>query len=65
MVSNKIASSGDICAQEKVEGPCKGLNERYYFNKNGICEKFNYGGCNGNENNFETQKECESKCAKQ
>ena len=60
----KQTSPSDLCAQEKVEGPCRAFIERYYFNKNGVCEKFTYGGCNGNENNFETQTECESKCAK-
>ncbi|TFK02256.1 endophilin-A2 [Platysternon megacephalum] len=26
------------------------------------CEKFTYGGCDGNENNFETGTECLGKC---
>ena len=25
---------------------------------------FLYGGCDGNENNFETKEECEKKCKK-
>jgi hypothetical protein len=26
------------------------------------CEKFTYGGCKGNLNNFDTQAECENRC---
>ena len=36
---------------------------RYYYNKNTKqCQKFLYGGCNGNENNFINQQKCISKC---
>ncbi|KAL2081279.1 hypothetical protein ACEWY4_023132 [Coilia grayii] len=45
------------------EGPCKALRERYYFNiDTGYCESFEYGGCQGNDNNFETLEECEEMC---
>ena len=26
------------------------------------CESFNFGGCGGNENNFETEEECRNTC---
>ena len=37
---------------------------RYFFNKETKeCEAFDYGGCAGNLNNFETFEECENQCA--
>lgn len=30
----------------------------------GACEGFNYGGCKGNANNFETKQACENACVK-
>jgi hypothetical protein len=57
------ANVGDLCALPPVAGSCEAYFERYYFNaESGACEKFVYGGCGGNANNFETQAECESAC---
>uniref|UniRef100_A0A8C7WUF1 BPTI/Kunitz inhibitor domain-containing protein n=1 Tax=Oryzias sinensis TaxID=183150 RepID=A0A8C7WUF1_9TELE len=40
-----------------------GKFERYFYNfKKGRCEIFIYGGCFGNQNNFETEKECLRRC---
>ncbi|TSR51407.1 Tissue factor pathway inhibitor [Bagarius yarrelli] len=51
------------CALKKDEGPCKAIKDRFYFNAETFhCEPFEYGGCQGNENNFETVKECEEMC---
>ena len=36
---------------------------RYFHNStSGLCEQFIYGGCEGNDNNFETLKECQERC---
>uniref|UniRef100_A0A224YCU9 Pancreatic trypsin inhibitor n=1 Tax=Rhipicephalus zambeziensis TaxID=60191 RepID=A0A224YCU9_9ACAR len=44
-------------------GPCRAFIPRFYFNETlNECVRFVYGGCGGNENNFETQQECEKKC---
>lgn len=44
-------------------GPCKAIKERYFFNVDtGICELFEYGGCGGNMNNFETMEACVETC---
>ena len=63
----------DICGQERkrkactlpgpIVGPCEALIERWYYDKaSNSCQAFTYGGCDGNENNFETLEECESLC---
>ncbi|KAF5903370.1 tissue factor pathway inhibitor-like isoform X1, partial [Clarias magur] len=51
------------CALKKDEGPCKAIIEKFYFNiETGKCEEFEYGGCQGNENNFQSKEECEAFC---
>lgn len=36
---------------------------RWFFNKtSGKCEKFIYGGCQGNENNFDGKENCQAMC---
>ncbi|XP_063880620.1 kunitz-type serine protease inhibitor 6-like [Scylla paramamosain] len=41
-------------------GNCYGFFPRYYFNvATRRCEYFIYGGCGGNQNNFQTLQECE------
>ncbi|XP_043560027.1 tissue factor pathway inhibitor-like [Chiloscyllium plagiosum] len=53
----------EICTYKADGGDCKAINKRYYFNIfTQKCEAFIYGGCGGNENNFETMKECLAKC---
>ena len=54
-----------ICDLPSVTGPCRGSFERFFYNKeSGECEKFIYGGCRGNKNNFKSKKECEKQCKK-
>uniref|UniRef100_H9GVY4 BPTI/Kunitz inhibitor domain-containing protein n=1 Tax=Anolis carolinensis TaxID=28377 RepID=H9GVY4_ANOCA len=44
-------------------GPCRAVVPRYFYNpKSNRCEKFIYGGCHGNKNNFETLKDCHYTC---
>ncbi|KAM3830459.1 doenitin-1-like [Vipera latastei] len=52
-----------ICKLSRKKGPCKAAFVRFYYNKRtGNCEKFIYGGCKGNKNNFLTLTECIMKC---
>lgn len=54
-----------ICDLPKVVGPCRGAFPRFFYNnETGECEHFIYGGCSGNENNFESREECERQCKK-
>lgn len=53
----------ELCALKDEPGPCKAIKDRFFFNvDNGRCERFEYGGCGGNANNFETLEECEETC---
>ncbi|XP_013884538.1 tissue factor pathway inhibitor a [Austrofundulus limnaeus] len=53
----------ELCAMRDEPGPCKAIKDRFFFNVNtGLCELFEYGGCGGNANNFQTKEECEESC---
>lgn len=46
-------------------GPCRALLQHYYYNRHTqSCEEFTFGGCDGNDNNFETLEDCETSCWK-
>jgi len=46
-----------------VEGSCHDYVLAYsYVSSSGRCEAFYYGGCEGNENRFESAEDCESEC---
>jgi len=52
-----------ICALPSETGPCRAMKPRYYYNsQKQKCERFMYGGCKGNDNNFGTHRECVMKC---
>ncbi|CAG5131351.1 unnamed protein product, partial [Candidula unifasciata] len=56
-------STDNICELKSDAGNCKGMIFRYYYNsETQTCGEFRYGGCGGNENNFETLEECEDRC---
>nr|UQV80933.1 platelet inhibitor 1 [Necator americanus] len=54
----------DPCKDEfGVTGPCLALFTKWGFNStSGKCEEFTYGGCQGNGNKFDTEKECRNRC---
>lgn len=55
--------STDPCSLPKQVGNCRGAMPRFFFNPaTRSCEGFIYGGCDANENNFETHEECEQVC---
>lgn len=55
----------DNCKLNKVAGPCNGYYPKWYYDKDrNHCAQFIWGGCLGNNNQFETSKECEDSCVK-
>ncbi|XP_069081666.1 collagen alpha-3(VI) chain [Pleurodeles waltl] len=61
-VSSAVAVT-DICKLEKDQGPCRNHVLRWHYDpKTKSCARFWYGGCSGNDNRFDTQKECEKAC---
>ena len=58
-----IYAVADVCALPKVVGPCRAAFPRWYFNnKVKRCQRFTFGGCSGNKNNFRSKKECNNQC---
>ena len=52
-----------VCEQPIVAGDCDGAFQRFAFDgAQGGCVPFVYGGCGGNDNNFETLEACQMAC---
>ncbi|XP_034402984.1 protein AMBP-like [Cyclopterus lumpus] len=53
----------ESCNTAPETGPCFGMHQRYYYNSSSMsCQLFKYGGCLGNQNNFENERECLQRC---
>ncbi|XP_072415087.1 WAP, Kazal, immunoglobulin, Kunitz and NTR domain-containing protein 2 [Chiloscyllium punctatum] len=53
----------NICNLPALQGPCKVWDPRWAYNSlMKQCQSFIYGGCGGNENNFESRETCEEIC---
>ncbi|VDP21130.1 unnamed protein product [Soboliphyme baturini] len=51
------------CTSAPETGTCRALLERWYYDGiAGKCKQFIYGGCGGNANNYDSFKECTTKC---
>jgi len=62
-IPRAISDAPEFCEQDPETGTCRGSMERWYYDKkSGLCKQFEYGGCDGNKNNFETQDQCEKIC---
>ncbi|KAF7650246.1 hypothetical protein LDENG_00128400 [Lucifuga dentata] len=51
------------CGLPSLQGPCKAYELRWAFSSIlRQCQAFIYGGCEGNDNNFESKEACEETC---
>ncbi|XP_061612910.1 WAP, Kazal, immunoglobulin, Kunitz and NTR domain-containing protein 2 [Phyllopteryx taeniolatus] len=51
------------CHLPGLQGPCKAYEPRWaYSGSLRQCQSFVYGGCGGNDNNFESKEACEEMC---
>ncbi|XP_077398765.1 protein AMBP [Vanacampus margaritifer] len=56
-------NGSEACSLGPEAGPCFGIHHRYFYNSSAMsCQKFNYGGCLGNKNNFMSERECLQRC---
>ncbi|XP_073674045.1 kunitz-type protease inhibitor 2 [Garra rufa] len=59
----RAVNTTDHCLLPKEVGNCRAAFPRFYYDvTNQTCKQFIYGGCGGNNNNFDSQKECEASC---
>ncbi|XP_077908198.1 WAP four-disulfide core domain protein 6A-like [Ictidomys tridecemlineatus] len=55
----------DICSMPKEVGPCMAYLPRWWYNEETqLCSRFIYGGCQGNNNNFQSEAICMVVCQK-
>nr|XP_060639483.1 collagen alpha-3(VI) chain isoform X8 [Anolis sagrei ordinatus] len=53
----------DICNLKNEVGTCRDFTLKWHFDMvSKSCARFWYGGCGGNRNRFNTQRECETFC---
>ena len=56
-------ATSNACSEPENAGPCDGAFTKYWHDANtGACIPFIYGGCEGNDNRFDTLAACQTAC---
>ncbi|XP_077366447.1 kunitz-type protease inhibitor 1-like [Festucalex cinctus] len=51
------------CTEPPQTGPCRASHTRWYYDPlKTNCQRFTYGGCHGNDNNFVAETQCAASC---
>lgn len=62
-LTEKPTNMSDICRLPPAPGPCRAAIHQWYYNpKKQRCSQFMYGGCGGNDNNFNSKDDCKAAC---
>ena len=59
---NAVCEPGPCQEKPGVVGYCEAIVPRWTFSMDMGCYLFQYGGCGGNSNNWDTKEECEQEC---
>uniref|UniRef100_A0A3B5LSI8 BPTI/Kunitz inhibitor domain-containing protein n=1 Tax=Xiphophorus couchianus TaxID=32473 RepID=A0A3B5LSI8_9TELE len=61
----RVLTLNYICSLPSETGPCRAYFPRWYFDvERHDCLPFVYGGCRGNENNFDSWFHCINMCGR-
>ena len=66
LIYNSVFSERDVCSLP-LETPCEHNDPRpnwYYDSDVGVCKEVPDGGCNNNQNNFESREACQAYCSR-
>jgi len=54
------------CELAADAGPCHDFTDNWFYSvQSKRCEQFSYGGCEGNDNRFSSEAECERMCVRE
>ncbi|XP_005806224.1 kunitz-type protease inhibitor 1 isoform X1 [Xiphophorus maculatus] len=58
-----LAGKRAYCTDEPETGTCRDSFTKWYYDpRTQSCTRFNYGGCEGNDNRFESKEQCIREC---
>ena len=53
-----------VCQMKNDRGTCTDYVVKWFYNTTaGRCDRFWYGGCDGNDNRFDDQEACSRRCS--